>query len=112
MKMTKTVFEIYKRSLIYNYVEAVNIRNKNKQFRKLEIGDKIIYPIVANLVSRGEGAKFSCLAELFVKAQFTAMPLLWCQEHFKQRHPPIEVVFGGDCWSRYLQYLQRGRCDE
>jgi len=105
-------FEIYKQSLIYNYIEAVNTRNRNKKLCRLKIGDEIIRPIIINLINRGGGEKFSCLAELFIKAQFIAMPLLWCQEHFKRRYPPIEVVFGGDCWSRYCKYLQKGRYDE
>jgi len=61
----------------------------------------ILHPIETKL----EDAR---LAKLFVEAQFHAMPPEWCMEKFGRRYPPTNVVFGGQCWDRYYNYIDRG----
>jgi len=48
------------------------------------------------------------LIKLFVEAQFHAMPPKFCLEKFGRRYPPVNVVFGGNCWGRYQDYVERG----
>ena len=65
------------------------------------VDDTVVEPIAAELES-------ASLAQLFIKAQFHAMPPEWCTERFKRRYPPVNVVFGGECWRRYKEYSDRG----
>ena len=42
------------------------------------------------------------LAALFVSTQFDAMPGDWCRERFGKPYPPLNLVFGGGAWERYV----------
>lgn len=48
------------------------------------------------------------LADLFIEAQFNAMPAEWCVATFKTPVPPANTVFGGEAWRRYQEYLSEG----
>jgi hypothetical protein len=48
------------------------------------------------------------LARLFVEAQFHNLSKDFCWRRFKRAYPPINVVFGGKCWNRYREYVNRG----
>jgi len=48
------------------------------------------------------------LAGLFVEAQFWCMPVDFCLDKFKIKYPPAVVCFGGSCWRRYKDYIERG----
>ena len=48
------------------------------------------------------------LCKLFIKSQFHSMPVEFCRKHFNRSYPPANVVFGGRCWYRYEQYVERG----
>ena len=48
------------------------------------------------------------LAKLFIEAQFSTFPIEWCLQNFKIPYPPVNSVFRGNCWERYLEYLNQG----
>ena len=47
-------------------------------------------------------------AKIFVEAQFDSMPEDFCMEKFGVKYPPVNVVFGGKCWDRYREYVDKG----
>ena len=48
------------------------------------------------------------LCKLFIEAQFNHFPVDWCNGCFKQPYPPARVVFCGQAWGRYRQYVEEG----
>ena len=48
------------------------------------------------------------LCRLFVEAQFWSMPPCFCEVNFKRKYPPANICFGGKCWNRYREYIDRG----
>ena len=46
--------------------------------------------------------------KLFVEAQFYYLNREFCQDKFNRPYPPVNVVFGGKCWKRYNDYINRG----
>lgn len=81
------------------YLSAV--KNRCKKYNKIKIPSGIMNDVAKDL----ESPKF---AKLFVKSQFASMPVEFCLEHFKRLYPPASCCFGGNCWVRYEQYLERG----
>jgi len=74
----------------------------NRKTVVFNIPDGLLRPVAEKL-------KDFRLAEIFVEAQFHAMPREWCQDHFQGLvYPPMNVVFGGRCWDRFEEYSERG----
>ena len=48
------------------------------------------------------------LAKLFIEAQFALLPSAWCKSTFKKSYPPVKVVFGNGCLTRYRSYVENG----
>ena len=53
------------------------------------------------------GLAVSKLADLFVDAQFEAMPQDWCWEKFKTNYPPVNIVFSEKSIGRYEKYSKK-----
>jgi len=58
-----------------------------------------------------EKLKTVSLVGLFIEAQFNSMPSNFCKEHFGKMYPPVNVCFGGSCWRRYREYVEKGTRD-
>jgi len=48
------------------------------------------------------------LAKLFIEAQFSTFPEEWCLQRFKRPYPVPNTVFRGNCFGRYLEYVENG----
>lgn len=85
--------------LLSAYKSAV--KNRCKKYKMIRIPAGIADDVAKELSS-------SKLAKLFIKSQFHAMPVKFCREKFNRNYPPVSVCFGGLCWERYQNYLDRG----
>lgn len=96
---TDVMGKLRDRKLARLYSEASQHRAPNR---------RIPQPPDALVIGVSDRLGDSRLVELFIEAQFWAMPPDWCVIHFKRRYPPANVVFGGKCWERYQLYLDHG----
>lgn len=89
-------------------VEAALTRLYNKAVRYRTNKSRVI-PVPANLLSRvSKAVSDPAFSVLFIEAQFAAMPADWCLDKFKVPYPPANVVFSGECWRRYQEYIDSG----
>jgi len=87
-------------ALKVNYCKMVAIRLRQRHwFGKVS---KIALRPVA------EQLKELKLAKLFVESQFSGLSSEFCKEKFGVAYPPVNVVFGGKCFKRYYDYIERG----
>ena len=48
------------------------------------------------------------LAKLFIEAQFSVFPEEWCMQKTRKPFPMPNMVFRGNCFGRYLEYITEG----
>lgn len=77
------------------------VKQRTKVYGLIRIPDKMSTEIAEQLGS-------ARLAKLYIRAQFCSLPVEFCQRNFNRDYPPANVVFGGECWRRYEEYLERG----
>ena len=105
--MNKTYFEnkqICAGLLKKEYLDAVEHRNGkriNGTFLFNRQTNKWINEVAAEL-------KDMRLAKLFIESQFAMLSSAWCKVTFKRNYPPVRTVFSGNCWYRYLSYIDEG----
>jgi len=96
---TKNYIKMTETFLVLAYRVAVKNRCKRQMLVKVPDG-------IAEDVARELGDMK--LVNLFIKSQFHSMPIEFCKKHFKRIYPPASVCFGGNCWERYENYINRG----
>ena len=95
---SNTDFTVFALKSCYRNMVAQRLR-KDKWFGY--VPTKIIKPVAEQL-------KHVKLAKLFVEAQFRCLPPSFCKKKFGVSYPPVAVCFGGKCFERYEDYVQRG----
>ena len=99
MPKTLTKQILCETALRQNYILAIKKRSEN--FHRYKLPAHLITTIALELIE----PKF---AKLFIEAQFSHFPIEWCQRKFKIPFPPANVVFGGRCIERYVNYIETG----
>jgi len=102
--MTDYDIQICAELLKGEYVKAASERQGKKLLVRWLVNPNLNIFIDALAKELGD----SRLAKLFIEAQFSSFPMEWCLQKFKKPYPLANSVFRGNCWERYLEYLNEG----
>ena len=83
------------------YFKMIANRLRKKSFYMKNLPENLIADVAVILPD-------SKLVDVFVESQFFALTQNFCEGHFHRKYPPPNVVFGGECWRRYREYVTRG----
>lgn len=96
--MHDVMFRIFVLKNVYQNMVSHRLRRRKCYYKLLSGPVRLVAEKLNNIK----------LAKLFIEAQFHAMPPDFCMRTFGKKYPPLNVVFGGECWRRYKDYIERG----
>ena len=90
---------------------AACLKSKYRKMVARRVSRGTTFPVkVHELTLRAVAKKLGdeAMVDIFVEAQFAALPSDFCLRCFNRLYPPATIVFGNNCWARYEKYKERG----